>query len=50
MQLGTEVRVGDVLVRLEPRELQFALDRAESGTNAELPRSLTHGMAHHPDE
>jgi RND family efflux transporter MFP subunit len=30
MQLGTEVRTGDVLVRLEPRELQFALDRAES--------------------
>jgi RND family efflux transporter MFP subunit len=30
MQLGTEVRAGDVLVRLEPRELQFALDRAES--------------------
>ena len=30
VQLGTEVKVGDVLVRLEPRELQFALDRAES--------------------
>jgi RND family efflux transporter MFP subunit len=30
VQLGTEVRAGDVLVRLEPRELQFALDRAES--------------------
>ncbi len=30
VQLGTEVRSGDVLVRLEPRELQFALDRAES--------------------
>src|ERR1700750_2680226 len=30
MQLGTEVKAGDVLVRLEPRELQFALDRAES--------------------
>jgi RND family efflux transporter MFP subunit len=30
VQLGTEVRRGDVLVRLEPRELQFALDRAES--------------------
>ncbi|PYQ93149.1 MAG: hypothetical protein DMF95_08200 [Acidobacteria bacterium] len=30
VQLGTEVRLGDVLVRLEPRELQFALDRAES--------------------
>ena len=30
MQLGTEVKAGDVLVRLEPSELQFALDRAES--------------------
>jgi membrane fusion protein (multidrug efflux system) len=30
VQLGTEVRAGDVLVRLEPRELQFAADRAES--------------------
>jgi membrane fusion protein (multidrug efflux system) len=30
VQLGTEVKVGDVLVRLEPSELQFALDRAES--------------------
>ena len=30
VQLGSEVKAGDVLVRLEPRELQFALDRAES--------------------
>jgi multidrug resistance efflux pump len=30
VQLGSEVRTGDVLVRLEPRELQLALDRAES--------------------
>ena len=30
VQLGTEVKAGDVLVRLEPRELQFALDRTES--------------------
>lgn len=30
IQLGTEVKAGDVLVRLEPRELQYALDRAES--------------------
>ena len=29
VQLGTEVRAGDALVRLEPRELQLALDRAE---------------------
>ena len=30
VQLGTEVRAGDVLVRLDPRELQLAVDRAES--------------------
>jgi RND family efflux transporter MFP subunit len=30
VQLGTEVRAGDVLVHIEPQELQFALDRAES--------------------
>jgi RND family efflux transporter MFP subunit len=30
VQLGTEVRVGDVLVRLEPRELALARERAES--------------------
>ena len=30
VQLGTEVRAGDVIARLEPRELQLALDRAES--------------------
>jgi RND family efflux transporter MFP subunit len=30
VQLGTEVKAGDVLVRLEPSELKFALDRAES--------------------
>ena len=29
VQLGSELRAGDVLVRLEPRELQLALDRAE---------------------
>ncbi len=29
VQLGTEIRAGDLLVRLEPRELQLALDRAE---------------------
>jgi RND family efflux transporter MFP subunit len=33
VQLGTEVRPGDVLVRLEPRELQLSLDRAESALN-----------------
>jgi multidrug efflux pump subunit AcrA (membrane-fusion protein) len=39
VQLGSEVRAGDVLVRIEPRELQLALDRAESSlrqTEAQL--------------
>jgi multidrug efflux pump subunit AcrA (membrane-fusion protein) len=30
VQLGTEVRAGDVLVRIEPKELELALERAES--------------------
>src|SRR5439155_16202462 len=30
VQLGTEVRPGNVLVRIEPRELELALERAES--------------------
>jgi RND family efflux transporter MFP subunit len=30
VQLGTEIRAGDVLVRLEPRELALALERADS--------------------
>jgi RND family efflux transporter MFP subunit len=30
VQLGTEVKVGDVIARLDPRELQLALDRTES--------------------
>ncbi len=30
VELGTRVRAGDVLVRLEPRELALALERAES--------------------
>lgn len=30
VELGAEVKVGDVLVRLEPRELALALERAES--------------------
>jgi len=33
VQLGSEVQLGDALVRLEPRELQLALDRAESALN-----------------
>ena len=30
VQLGSEVRVGDTLVKIEPRELTLALERAES--------------------
>jgi RND family efflux transporter MFP subunit len=30
VQLGTEIRAGDALVRLEPRELSLALERADS--------------------
>jgi len=30
VQLGTEIRAGDTLVRLEPRELSLALERADS--------------------
>ncbi len=33
VQLGTLVKQGDVLVRLDERELQFALERAESALN-----------------
>src|SRR5207249_8284847 len=30
---GSEVKVGNVLVRLEPRELELAVERAESALN-----------------
>lgn len=33
VQLGTIVKQGDVLVRIDERELQFALERAESALN-----------------
>src|SRR5215475_6824385 len=39
VQLGTELRTGDVLVLLEPRELELAVERAESAlhqTEAQL--------------
>ena len=53
VQLGTEVRAGDVLVRLEPRELQFALDRAESAlrqVEAQLGIDRTQDKQPPPDE
>jgi RND family efflux transporter MFP subunit len=39
IEIGQEVRAGQVLVQIEPRELQFAVDRAESAlrqTEAQL--------------
>ena len=53
VQLGTEVRAGDVLVRLEPRELQLALDRAESAlrqTEAQLGIDRSQDMQPPSDE
>ncbi len=53
VQLGSEVRAGDVLVRLEPRELQLALDRAESAlrqVEAQLGIDRTQDKQPPPDE
>jgi RND family efflux transporter MFP subunit len=53
VQLGTEVKAGDVLVRLEPSELQFALDRAESAlrqVEAQLGIDRAHDKQPPPDE
>jgi RND family efflux transporter MFP subunit len=49
VQLGTEVRPGDVLVRLEPSELQFAVDRAESALNqVEAQLGIARGQEEEP--
>lgn len=53
VQLGTEVKAGDVLVRLEPRELQLALERAESAlrqVEAQLGITRTQDREPPPDE
>jgi RND family efflux transporter MFP subunit len=53
VQLGTEVRAGDVLVHIQPRELQLALDRAESQlkqVEAQLGVDRTHDRQPPPDE
>ena len=53
VQLGTEVRAGDVLVRLEPSELKLAVDRAESAlrqVEAQLGIDLSQGKQAPPDE
>ncbi|MBW8861813.1 MAG: efflux RND transporter periplasmic adaptor subunit [Acidobacteria bacterium] len=49
VQLGTEVRAGDLLVRLEPRELQLALDRAEGQLHQiEAQLGIDHSEAQRP--
>ena len=53
VQLGSEVRVGDVLVRLEPRELALALERAESALHqveAQLGIDRTQDRRPPPDD
>src|SRR3954468_16142181 len=49
VQLGTEVRAGDVLARLEPRELALAMDRAESALRqVEAQLGIDHKQAADP--
>ncbi|HMF95736.1 MAG TPA: efflux RND transporter periplasmic adaptor subunit [Vicinamibacterales bacterium] len=49
VQLGTEVRAGDLLVRLEPRELQLAVDRAEGQLRQiEAQLGIDHSQAMRP--
>jgi RND family efflux transporter MFP subunit len=49
VELGTEVRTGDVLVRLEPRELQLAVERAESALHqTEAQLGIDHSQAKQP--
>ncbi|MBI3492913.1 MAG: efflux RND transporter periplasmic adaptor subunit [Acidobacteria bacterium] len=53
VQLGSEVKAGDVLVRLDPRELQLALDRAESAlrqVEAQLGIDRSQNRQPPPDE
>jgi RND family efflux transporter MFP subunit len=53
VQLGSEVRAGDVLVHIQPRELQLALDRAESQlrqVEAQLGVDRTRDRQPPPDE
>ena len=47
VQLGSEVRAGDPLVRLEPRELALALERADSSLR-QVEAQL--GIAHRDGE
>jgi RND family efflux transporter MFP subunit len=49
VQLGSEVRAGDLLVRLEPRELQLAFDRAEGQLHqVEAQLGIDHSQVKQP--
>lgn len=51
VQLGTEVRAGDTLVRLEPRELALALERADSALKqVEAQLGMTRSAAEPPPD
>lgn len=53
VQLGTEIRAGDTLVRLEPRELALALERADSAlkqVEAQLGLTRSDSEQAPPDE
>jgi membrane fusion protein, multidrug efflux system len=53
VQLGTEIRAGDTLVRLEPRELSLALERADSAlkqVEAQLGLTRSDSEQAPPDE
>jgi RND family efflux transporter MFP subunit len=49
IQLGSEVRVGDTLIKIEPRELTLALERAESALRqVEAQLGIDHTQAKQP--
>jgi RND family efflux transporter MFP subunit len=51
VQLGSEVRAGDPLVKLEPRELQIALERASSALRqVEAQLGMTSGQKEPPPD
>ncbi len=49
VQLGSEVRAGDALVRLQPRELELALERAQSALRqVEAQLGIDHAQSMEP--